>query len=415
MDKNNIGRSMNLLSRGKTISFLEKLFLLGSLLASGSLVNADYSVGVIVMMVAFSLMLFMNKLTFKPSIVIVIVLLSVLWVVQLNIYSPDADVTIVFKYTFIIFMCMIFSCSSIQHNKERLVFFTRLVLFFSVISSALYFLYILNFPLPLFHTKSYGYLCVLYLLGVYENPAFGFGGYRSSGIFWEPGLNMVFLNFILLIYLFGISYFNKKERLFGILASSFFVFTAGSITGYLLCFLIWGLYLLLFSKSKALRAFVLVAIIAALPVIISTALSTWELKLDYQGLSYEHRNSDMVLGYELFLKKPVLGYGAVSSVYQSFTKGVFYTERGNSNGIMQILLAMGMVGALLYTWLLFNFTKLCKVLIPFKSFFIPFFLWVIISLMNEPFALLPFMFLLLGFGVAELYKKKSKDLPSRCS
>ena len=147
-------------------------------------------------------------------------------------------------------------------------------------------------------------------------------------------------------------------------------------------------------------------VIAGLPVIISSALSMWDVKVD-SGFSYEHRSLDIALGFDLFLKKPILGYGAINTVYQSFTSGMFEDVRGNSNGLIHILLEMGIVGAIIYSKFLFHFSKFYQKYIGSKTIVLPFFVWIIISLMNEPFGQMPFMYLLLGGGIAEVINQKA--------
>ena len=126
-----------------SLPLVEKFFLLGALWASGTTLNGDYSVGVIIMIASFLIMWLGNKLVFKPAIIIGVGILTLLWVIQLFIYSPDADVVLVFKYIFLILMCLVFTTSHIENNNKRLVYFIKLVLFFSVLSGVLFFLYIL--------------------------------------------------------------------------------------------------------------------------------------------------------------------------------------------------------------------------------------------------------------------------------
>lgn len=170
---------------------------------------------------------------------------------------------------------------------------------------------------------------------------------RNCGLFTEPGLYAVFIVLIMYIYMFEL----EKKNIIHFIILSISLLTTVSATG-LLAFLLLFVFKLLFyekSLSRRIRVFFGAIII---PIVIIAAYVIIEFKADKHSSSYSSRLFDFEHGMDLFLQRPLLGWGYENKGAFHLAKdifgGVIRTPRTCSNGIMSLLYQLGMAGAALY-------------------------------------------------------------------
>lgn len=213
------------------------------------------------------------------------------------------------------------------------------VVFFVIIN-------ILHLNLP-YNIKN-GYMCNYYGLYNYvPTSMISFGAisfHRINGMFTEPGMYAVFL--CLAIYQ-HISNNNKKTwQIILLYINLIFTF---STTGIIIGLLLLGYMIIKNEKIKDIHI-----IIPCIPLFIYAVYylvqnrriegRAYDL---VNGGSYAARYFDLVNGFKLFLSHPILGVG-----YYNFDAFTYlennYVNRVNSNGMVNVLYMMGIIGFLAF-------------------------------------------------------------------
>lgn len=385
------------------IGFLEKSFILLIILSSGALISVDYSLVKILMIGVFFLLIIKREISTKISakLLIAIAITSLLWIFQSIIYSGEGFIGDSIRTSLIFIIIMLYANMNPERNEERIRFFYYLVFGFSIISGLLYICILANINLPTMNT-SISRDTVFYFQTYTGGNIIGNIWYRNSGIFWEPGLYQVFLNFSL-IYALYILNLKKHIKIIHITIIMLSIISTGSLLGYFISCAIWLVYLLTNSSSSIQKVFL---IIFALFVVI-IVFPKLSVLLDGKKTteSYLIRFNDLTSGLKVFLSKPLLGYGICNNAFENAYFNLYGIFRGSSNGLINALISFGSFGIIVYMLLMIKFFKWFQDGVPSKVV-LPFFIWFIGSLVAEPISPMPFVFLFLGIGFSRLYSRK---------
>lgn len=397
------------------LNIIEKLFLLAVVFNSGTDFSHDYSVSALVMVFAFVMMILSKVITLRQNsvqILTMIIVACVIWTIQYTIYPAAEGIVNIYKYAALMLMCFVYTSSQPERNMVRFAYVIKIIVFFMFLSTAFFLLALVGFGLPTIQTAS-DHPTVFYLFGMSENPFFGFMGYRNSGMYWEPGMYMVYLNLVLLYYLFNKTIIRRR-RLIVISICGFSILTTGSVTGYALALIILATYSFFAStnNNKYVKLITILGFISVFIALIPTLSSLLETKMatDRSESSFTMRMADMFLGFKLFTEKPILGYGIVNDMYSIYTKSEFSSIRGNSNGLINILINMGLVGFVFYSYCVTKFSKRLSYYLSNKAILFLTIIWIVISSLNEPLTMHPFVFFILGIGLAERPIKAHRNI-----
>ena len=249
---------------------------------------------------------------------------------------------------------------------------------------------------------------VLYIF-YYKFPIIDIGPltiYRNQGLFWEPGILMIYANILLFLSLF-ISY-NKKK----VILSSITILTTLSTTG-LFIMAMQFLFLLLLNWNKGnLKFFHKFSAILVLIVVFSVSVISFKEKkqesYEVNLSSYNLRLLDFVTGYKITKEHPIFGIGLNSKVYNeqkykhipSILTEITETieNRGSSNSFISIFYNWGLIIGILIVYYLYKQTIIYKNKVLF--FFI-----IILGLSNEPIFATPFFLLILVSGLWSYFGK----------
>lgn len=195
-------------------------------------------------------------------------------------------------------------------------------------------------------TKVDYYYSFLYIFNymLYEPLVFP----RIMGLFFEPGVNQIYLN--LLLY---ISLFQRPNRKYSALATIAVLSTA-STTGYLVLAIIWLAYIWVNWWHISLKYRLVVLLLNLL--IIPLTLSNVSNKFHGSGKgSFEARNVDLTIGLKILYNNPIFGIGFNYDKYyqqgnifinQIKTEVVRFRgpyERGSSNSVIRLLFSLGII------------------------------------------------------------------------
>lgn len=382
------------------MDLLLKLFIVLIVIGSGTPFNEDSPVVSVGMLILYVIMLLRGDLHITKrwaAAIVVILIASVFWLIMNSLYSTADNAIVVVNYSLILLMCFTLSSHKRANVSTIFAFFVRVVLILAIVSMAIYALISIGFDLPTITTISFGgKTSYYYLLHISENNVFGFDIPRNTGIYWEPGMYMVYLNLIWIYYLFNKNATTKKKRLLVLAFCAVAIFTTGSITGYLLAFASFVLSTINIQKKSAIIGITIVGALAL------TVLPFMTLFVDEKmtETSYVYRSFDLIEGFNLFLSRPIFGYGLVNNVFQGIADQGLGVARGNTNGLITVLINLGIVGFFVYLVLLNSFASMFSRICMKQSAKLAIIIWLIGSCMNEPLTFHPSAFLMLGIGYA---------------
>ena len=381
------------------LSFTEKVFLILVLLSSCTTVVADFGLIRYALVAMYVLLLGMKeiKLSNHKCQIIVLVGLFGIWMIQMLWYDNSGKFFYILKIYVLLFMMATYLGCYRKKNRKRLDFLYSALFFFTIASDIVYIVILLGVQLPKF-VSSLELYCYYYFLQEFYDPVFGIMSYRNNGIFWEPGVNQVFLNFLLMYTVFRPQTKEKKERnwneYFKVFIIVLSVASTGSVTGILSCAII--LLVKCFEGTRGYRRLFL-ALFAVLAMVIVTPILVDLFVQKKETVSFEHRVGDLEIGINLFSQNPLLGRGIGDDNYPKEFYKEFGFERTNSNGIVEMILATGLLGTTLYLMSSMK-TALWFERQGFRGMKYAFLSWILISLMNEPIEACAFMFFIICIG-----------------
>lgn len=330
------------------------------------------------------------------------------------------------EYLFIIYLCVlisiVFTSSSItdyaslllrpifsllilvafDYKYDEIKFYFKKVLWLIAWLAAVNWFLVSFFP-DLFRvsTSSSGFQIntILYLfnyLSTAYTERFGIGFYRNQGIFWEPGVLEIMMNYLVYIELF-----EYKKKIKKIFLPAIIIISTASTSGYILFVVLLGLRYYeqlktgnMFKKkiTTILTAFIIIG--AFTPLLINEIAFKTTTGVDSANM----RQYDMLMGLAIVKDNPIIGIGpgkdrymAETNKYQIFVgENVTYDTRASSNVFTTLFASYGIPFALLFIISLYRqniFTK--------KKIF---FIIIFIGLMSEPVVFVDLYFLWIMSG-----------------
>jgi hypothetical protein len=150
----------------------------------------------------------------------------------------------------------------------------------------------------------------------------------------------------LLLELYIIREKNYLKHLFNVLIFSFGIYTTGSITGYLLLIMIFGVFILRI-KVKSSIGFTIKQIIVCSFIFIGFILGFSLFKDKFNSESGSRRLEDIVNCFNAWCSSPIIGIG-----------GGDYAENllsGSSNSLFRLFAERGVIGGGLYLFCILKF------------------------------------------------------------
>ncbi len=382
----------------RDLIFIEKIFIVLILLSSCTTIVTDFGIIRYLLVLVYLVMVSCGKIKISNKNLQMSVLAGALGIglIQLLWYENIRNLSYFFKIYIIIVMMVTYANADIRKNILKIDYFMKILFYFSIASNVVYFLFIMGIRLPKF-ISSLGLPCYFYLLQEFYDPIFGVMSYRNNGIFWEPGVNQVFMNLLLIYTLFDERKCSKAAARRTFIKCIYIVVTiiiTGSVMGYMLCvaiLIIKGLSGLRDTKKTLISAITLVIILVAMPIVISLFNSKQET------LSYEYRLGDLKIGLTQFLQHPIIGKGIGDDSYQYAFAEIYGFARSNSNGLLRLILSTGILGVAFYALSVYRFSVWATTFYLKKSQ-MAFLAWFVLSLMNEPIESCAIVSFLIGIG-----------------
>ncbi len=166
---------------------------------------------------------------------------------------------------------------------------------------------------------------------------------RMCGLFHEPGMFQIVIN-IGLIYLTDGFLQNKRKK--GDIAKAvifiFAILQTRSTAGYIMMSFVLGVLYLRYWRSVQGFKKLIYALFLPLVVMGGYHIARSEVilnKLTHNNISYRIRTNDTFSGIQMIIKKPILGYGYNSVLYDEESR--LYGMDGISNGIIGITIMFG--------------------------------------------------------------------------
>lgn len=231
---------------------------------------------------------------------------------------------------------------------------------------------------------------------------------RNCGIFWEPGVYQIYLNFAIMLLMFEVVPVDRY-RLRKIILLSIALLTTQSSMG-LLCFAITLFSASLFIKNSinktSLRiiAFFMIIIL----VIVEYRYSIIGYKLLDGGGSFASRLEDIRISLSVMKSYPIFGtgllreFGTIWEAHRVALEANFWGELANSNGLGACLFKMGVPFTIIHLGLLFmSYYKMTgrKILIS-----IVFMINTLLFFANEPIVFVPF-WIMMASGVQDMSRQ----------
>ena len=280
--------------------------------------------------------------------------------------------------------------------------FYYIVLIYTVLNLVVYSavaLFHLNLPYQVFqndwlHAHN-NYFYLLYDHAGLSGQIFGpFMVSRNEGIFTEPGVFAVLLDLELLIYYFT-DFKKQKWHLIIILVA---LLSTISTTGLGLAILIIGFEALVNNKIRDRFSKVTIFLIGFTTAFV---VIVWLLdqKLTHATASFDWRFYDWISGIELFIKKPLLGWGYRNHfIFEQLMLNRYGLARGNTNSISSVLYQLGIMGSMIYIVPLLCVNKMLKKQnrIQKRRFFFTV-ICIVLIVMSEPIIDSALLILILGY------------------
>jgi hypothetical protein len=297
---------------------------------------------------------------------------------------------------------------------KRLRWVLRLILYFSICNFIFYLVVKNNLSQITYNTDKV--LHTFHFIFFYnpERSAFNILGLefvRNQGWFWEPGINQIYLN--ILLYLEGLVF---KRNKWIILLIVLVIFTTYSTTGIVIMMV--TLFFIFRDSIKKNPVLIFLAISIALPLYFVAKLNVEE-KLETS--SFQKRYFDLIQTISIINDYPLIGIGLDDRYFSEFRSSHFIsnnilnsfeestnfelkaksTDKGSSNSITYLIVAMGVP---ISAFLLFCLFK--QTLFPNRQKIIM--TIIFISVFTEPLLLRPFFLILIVSGMMSFFSRFTK-------
>ena len=387
------------------ISTAEFLFILCVVFDSGTLLKQENNIAVYGMIFFGGIYFVKHLRTILNSkriliCTLILFLLLGLWIIQFSIWSSENDTFIALISFFLqIYFPFVFCLIESRKNYARFICFIKIEMFFSVISTILFCGMLAGINLPTISLEEDGFGKTILYLEHYMIATGYIIPIRNCGIFWEGGMYQIYLNLLLIYYLYISESKYKKAIIIYLIA---LVITTGSTTGAVLCPMII-VYYLFTNKIVSIKQ-LLVILIGIVALFYARQYIQANIQDKFtKGVSHVVRVNDIFWGFEVFLKNPILGHGLINSAYSNLYLKRSSKLRGNTNGLLNLLINFGAVGTAVYFVLFSGFMSFIKRRAGKKCMWI-FAVWFMVSICTEPITVHPSIIFLLGLGLTKEYR-----------
>lgn len=296
-----------------------------------------------------------------------------------------------------------------EENKtlflKHLYFVLKIILIHSLIN---FFIYPIVKPF-LFELTNTRYDCMsflnlfFYLQETHSLTLLGVEVVRNQGLFWEPGVLQIFLNFLLFLIAFV---YKRKGLLYWLTILA--IFTTFSTTGFVVMFL-----QLLMSMLKEVRKNIIFLPFGLLFIILVYFITSANISDKISGdgqFSFQARFFDLVQPMYMAYENPFTGVGLDDEQFVNTRSSTAYSlnleslsfsnvnDRGSTNSIMFFLAGAGIP----FTFILLLMLYQQQFILEKRNWF---FIFIIISLMTEPILLRPFFLTFAMSGGIYLFNK----------
>lgn len=251
----------------------------------------------------------------------------------------DTFVTVEYKiFLFFLFLNMIFFVNKRKKTRIENALYNVLI----VISFVTMIFYIpieilgINVPYTVFDGGLYEYKNYY---GLFYNYHVFFPA-RISGIFWEPGVNQIYANLALYLYI----RLNKRKKSHLVLLLTEIIFTR-SMMGYIISTVLLLVLIMERGWFKGKNWWIALGLFGTASLILVIALFLYKKETTGTGYldSYTMRSYDLVLGLKIFLERPIFGFGYMNT--SVFHNASIYNG-GSSNGLLTWMYTTGIAGLL---------------------------------------------------------------------
>lgn len=381
--------------QSKQLNIVCIIFTLFVIINGGTMLRVDHSTICAALLLGSFLLLYLicpqktiSKLTFiYPLSYLFLLLIQVL-------LGIDNKIDVIVKNFFLMFSVFVGVDIMHRNNIPFLKLFRNIVVFFTLASSVIYILQLIGVNFPHIFIEENSSYSIFYLN--YWTISNGWAGSgisipRLSGVFWEPGLNAIYCNYVLLHDLF----INDEKPNWKIIGFELLavVFTL-SPTGYASAFTILTIYVFLKAKKLRFKIISIIAYIIILILVLPQFSSMFLFKTTTN--SYQMRTTDFELGWQTIRDNFLFGTGESQEGYLAAYNSLYGISRGNTNGLISIGIKYGFIGYLFYFSIIYYSLKKFAVERG-KSTMLCFLAWLLISLITEPIEhLTTFHFLICG-------------------
>lgn len=296
---------------------------------------------------------------------------------------------------------------------QRMKWILRIILYYSIFNFFSY-LVLKSYVTPITHKEEILHT-FNYIFFYNESRSIfnvlGIEFVRNQGWFWEPGINQIYLN--ILLYLEGFIFKRNKSIIALIILA---IFTTYSTTGIVIMIILLIFIFKDYIKQNPILIFLGLSIIVPSYFI---AKSNIEEKIETS--SFQKRYFDLVQTISITKDYPFTGIGLDDTYFSEFRSSHFIdntllnsfenstdielraksTDKGSSNSITFLIMAMGIPIALFLLYCLFKQT-----FFPNRKRLI--LMIILISLFTEPLLLRPFFLILIISGMMSFFNKFTK-------
>lgn len=326
----------------------------------------------------------------------VIVLFCIVQILAVISFINSKSTILVLEYKIFLFFHFLIMITYVNSGNKKIAIENSIydiLILISFITMIFYFIIEIvgvNLPYTIFDGGLYEYKNYF---GLFYNYHIVFPA-RISGLFWEPGVNQIYANLALYLYI----KLHKKKMSHFLLLIIEIVFTR-SMMGYIIMTILLVVMVLERGYFKGRNWIKAVCSLCILSTIIIICLFVYKMKTTGTGYldSYTMRSYDLVLGLKLFAKKPIFGFGYMNT--SVFHETSIY-QGGSSNGLLTWMYTTGLAGTL---FALFPF--LCNLKVGARKDKIIQICWIIIIILcniGEPIFNLPIMVFIVAYEYSKM-------------
>lgn len=335
----------------------------------------------------------------------VLIFLLILGLVILTILS-NSDYSSLLSYArFLVVLALVLSTSVIVSSRQFAEIFVKTVIFLSAVSVLFFYSDFLIenagiFPAIYFYENIYINAFVYIMLVGLEN--------RNLGIFIEPGLFQIYINFAIFLVINSSQRINYKFPVLVILFAA--LFSTNSTTGFIVGLIVVGGYIFSSANSKSDVLLLVVKIGAIVALMVGVIFSEFfyeNIEEKFQGsqqLSYMTRQNSTLIDFLVFLDNPVMGvgFGGYDQAAYIYRSGGLVVDAA-TNTFTQLAAIFGFPLLALIAWRAYSYSR--ALLLGRVANLVIFVVYVVVFF-TQPFVMYPLFYLPLFFlpGAVRTYR-----------